>query len=307
MYRPFGALVQNSGGTSTVPERGFTGQRFEPSVGIYDYNARWYDPAIARFVQPDAIADAFDPQSLNPFSYVRNDPTNLTDPTGNYPGTFGAPIGHSGWCPHFNLPNFTFTPGWAPRNDCGFLGCVTPPNLVKLAVETIFKRVTGMSLPPVDLIFSILTNPIGTIEMIVDSVANPAVDFNPILPLTANEQLTSGLYLLRNWVAELDQLKRLYEEAKERAGDRERSFTERLTAGYEVVDLRFKIALQEGVISRLTPELDKLYVDVGLHYMGRETLVTLVRDPMKLEAEIAKIDALPDRSIRSRFGQPRGQ
>ena len=83
VYRPFGALVQNSGSTSAVPERGFTGQRFEASVGVYDYGARWYDPAIARFVQPDAYARPYDPQSLNPFSYVHNNPINFSDPTGN--------------------------------------------------------------------------------------------------------------------------------------------------------------------------------------------------------------------------------
>jgi RHS repeat-associated protein len=83
VYRPFGTLVQNSGGTSTVPERGFTGQRFEPSIGVYDYNARWYDPAIARFVQPDPILQgALNPQQFNPLSYLNNDPPNLTDTSG---------------------------------------------------------------------------------------------------------------------------------------------------------------------------------------------------------------------------------
>jgi RHS repeat-associated protein len=83
VYRPFGALVQNSGGTSTVPERGFTGQRFESSVGVYDYNARWYDPGIAKFVQPDAVARVYDPQALGPYAYVANNPINRVDPSGN--------------------------------------------------------------------------------------------------------------------------------------------------------------------------------------------------------------------------------
>jgi len=84
VYRPFGALVQNSGGNASVPNRGFTGQRFESTVGVYDYNARWYDPAIARFVQPDAlIGSAYDPQQFSPFAHVRNDPVNRIDPTGN--------------------------------------------------------------------------------------------------------------------------------------------------------------------------------------------------------------------------------
>lgn len=97
VYRPFGALVQNSGSTSSVPERGFTGQRFEASVGVYDYNARWYDPAIARFVQPDPLVrDAYDPQALGPFSYVANDPINRVDPTGLEPGVVGVSFSVTG-------------------------------------------------------------------------------------------------------------------------------------------------------------------------------------------------------------------
>ena len=51
-----------------------------------DYNARMYDPLLARFIQPDDIVpDAFTPQSLNRFSYVLNDPVNLSDPSGHKP------------------------------------------------------------------------------------------------------------------------------------------------------------------------------------------------------------------------------
>jgi hypothetical protein len=118
----------------------------------------------------------------------------------------GDPFGPglSGFCPHFNLPNFTFTPGWAPQGGCGFLGCVTPPNLVKLAVETIFKRVTGMSLPPVDLILSILRDPIGTARAIVESVLSPTVDLGSLaLPLDGDGTLTEEeLKQARIWLQE---------------------------------------------------------------------------------------------------------
>jgi len=33
----------------------FTGQREEAALGLYDYNARWYDPRLGRFVQADSI------------------------------------------------------------------------------------------------------------------------------------------------------------------------------------------------------------------------------------------------------------
>ncbi|MGC8960717.1 MAG: RHS repeat-associated core domain-containing protein, partial [Chloroflexia bacterium] len=53
-------------------------------IGLYFYNARWYDPALGRFVQPDtAMPEPSDPQQLNRFSYARNAPTNYTDPSGH--------------------------------------------------------------------------------------------------------------------------------------------------------------------------------------------------------------------------------
>ena len=54
-------------------------------MGLYDYNARWYDPALGRFVQPDTIVpDPGNPQDLNRYSYVRNNPLKYTDSTGHW-------------------------------------------------------------------------------------------------------------------------------------------------------------------------------------------------------------------------------
>ncbi|MCL4393972.1 MAG: RHS repeat-associated core domain-containing protein [Chloroflexi bacterium] len=47
--------------------------------------ARYYDASIGRFIQPDTvIPDLYDPQSLNRYSYVRNNPVRNTDPTGHF-------------------------------------------------------------------------------------------------------------------------------------------------------------------------------------------------------------------------------
>ena len=49
------------------------------------YNARYYDAALNRFIQPDSIIpDYYNPQYLNRYSYVRNNPLRFTDPTGMY-------------------------------------------------------------------------------------------------------------------------------------------------------------------------------------------------------------------------------
>ena len=44
---------------------------------------RYHINRLGRFNAPDPIAGSIaDPQSLNRYAYVRNDPINLTDPNG---------------------------------------------------------------------------------------------------------------------------------------------------------------------------------------------------------------------------------
>ena len=72
----------------------YTGQRLDAATGLYFYNARYYDPGLARFTQPDTMVPTpGDPQSLNRYSYVGNNPLRYTDPSG-----------HEGWPPGFPNP-----------------------------------------------------------------------------------------------------------------------------------------------------------------------------------------------------------
>ncbi len=59
---------------------------------ILCYGARYYDPQLGRFIQPDwIIQDPSDPQFLNRYTYCRDNPIRYTDPTGNFiPLIFGA-------------------------------------------------------------------------------------------------------------------------------------------------------------------------------------------------------------------------
>jgi RHS repeat-associated protein len=52
-YLPYGAIRLETGVWPT--DRRFTGQRWEASLGLYDYRARFYDPTLGRFLQPDPI------------------------------------------------------------------------------------------------------------------------------------------------------------------------------------------------------------------------------------------------------------
>jgi RHS repeat-associated protein len=79
-YYPYGET--RSGGVFT--DRRYTGQREEAGLGLYDYNARYYDPYLNRFISPDTIVPSpANPQSLNRYSYVLNSPLRYTDPTGH--------------------------------------------------------------------------------------------------------------------------------------------------------------------------------------------------------------------------------
>lgn len=80
---PYGTLYHHEG-PSTSPHQ-FTGQRLDPSTGLHFYNARYYDSQLGRFISPDPfVQDPGDPQTLNRYSYVRNNPINLVDPSGYF-------------------------------------------------------------------------------------------------------------------------------------------------------------------------------------------------------------------------------
>jgi len=58
-YKAWGETRYTNGTTPTTYR--FTGQREEATIGLYFYNARWYDPALGRFAQPDTIVpDVYD-------------------------------------------------------------------------------------------------------------------------------------------------------------------------------------------------------------------------------------------------------
>ena len=53
---------------------------------MYYAFARYYNSREGRFMSGDPLAgDISDPQTLNRYSYVRNNPVNLTDPSGALP------------------------------------------------------------------------------------------------------------------------------------------------------------------------------------------------------------------------------
>ncbi len=82
-YMPFGE-VRTDIGTISQTDFGYTGQRSISMLSIMDYIARFYDPGIGRFLQPDSIVPSpANPQSWNRYSYVLNNPVRYSDPSGH--------------------------------------------------------------------------------------------------------------------------------------------------------------------------------------------------------------------------------
>ncbi len=80
-FFPFGGTA---GGSSTSGNNyKFTGKERD-AESVFDYfEARYAGSNFSRFLSPDPLGGhQLDPQTLNRYSYVRNNPLNLTDPTG---------------------------------------------------------------------------------------------------------------------------------------------------------------------------------------------------------------------------------
>ncbi|MEU3774272.1 RHS repeat-associated core domain-containing protein [Streptomyces sp. NPDC032472] len=80
---PFG----NDRGAPPAPgswagDKGFVGGTKENATGFTLLGAREYDPTTGRFISPDPILDAGDPQQWNAYAYSNNDPINKSDPSG---------------------------------------------------------------------------------------------------------------------------------------------------------------------------------------------------------------------------------
>ncbi len=68
-YTAYGRDRANGAAAPDASQR-FTGQVFDQDTGLYYYGARYYDPELARFVQPDTIIPSYwNPQSYNRYTY----------------------------------------------------------------------------------------------------------------------------------------------------------------------------------------------------------------------------------------------
>jgi len=79
-YTAYGELRT---GSSTTDYR-YTGQREESEIGLYFYVARFFDPAVGRFISADTIVpDPGSSQGYDRYGYVNGNPINRNDPSGH--------------------------------------------------------------------------------------------------------------------------------------------------------------------------------------------------------------------------------
>ncbi|NLW48759.1 MAG: peptidoglycan DD-metalloendopeptidase family protein [Firmicutes bacterium] len=74
-YTPFGGKHSTEGMLAHAAK--FTGKDLDEDIGLYYFNARWYDQEIGRFISEDPIKDG-----LNWYTYAVNNPLRYIDPSG---------------------------------------------------------------------------------------------------------------------------------------------------------------------------------------------------------------------------------
>jgi RHS repeat-associated protein len=102
-YYPYGSIRLNEKSGSFDEKKKFTGYEHDDDTGLEYANARYYNSGIGRFISQDPVFIAIgdggqikqltqqelqqilaDPQNLNSYSYSRNNPLRIIDPTGEW-------------------------------------------------------------------------------------------------------------------------------------------------------------------------------------------------------------------------------
>ena len=83
-YTPFGVPTETNYAPTATDTEGFIGERYDVETGLQYLNARYYDPTLGRFIQPDWWEVTKAGVGTNRYAYSFNDPVNKSDPNGHY-------------------------------------------------------------------------------------------------------------------------------------------------------------------------------------------------------------------------------
>jgi|GEM_PF-2812423 len=83
-YTPFGEATETVTDPAVATEtKGFIGERYDEDAGLQYLNARYYDPELGLFIQPDWFEVTWAGVGTNRYAYAGNNPVNAMDPGGN--------------------------------------------------------------------------------------------------------------------------------------------------------------------------------------------------------------------------------
>jgi RHS repeat-associated protein len=152
-YLPFGEELFAPAGRTTALgyaagdgiRQQFTQKERDNETGLDYFLARYYSSTQGRFTSSDSFGGStFNPQTLNLYSYVNNNPLAFTDPTGHYafPGSEGDPCNGQPLCQDGKRPTATkpeAPPGYEIKPD-GTLTKTGGKAVVEEAVTVTAKR-----------------------------------------------------------------------------------------------------------------------------------------------------------------------
>ena len=85
-YDAWGNILAMSGTLAELNPLRYRGYVYDQETGFYYLNSRYYDPAVGRFINPDAaIGQVGNINGNNMFTYALNNPIMYSDLTGNWP------------------------------------------------------------------------------------------------------------------------------------------------------------------------------------------------------------------------------
>ena len=96
-YDPFGNHLESETIDDAITRFRFAGYKWDNTTGMYNCNARWYDPQISRFTGRDPVKGNYqEPLTLHAYLYCANNPANCIDPSGKIGFLIGGSISFSG-------------------------------------------------------------------------------------------------------------------------------------------------------------------------------------------------------------------
>ncbi|WP_167492267.1 RHS repeat-associated core domain-containing protein [Leptospira dzoumogneensis] len=82
-YKPYGEIDRTNSSGPDIFRYKYTGQQEDRESSLYYYKARFFDPKIGRFLQPDSVIASAKSQGMNRYMYVSGNPVNFRDPGGH--------------------------------------------------------------------------------------------------------------------------------------------------------------------------------------------------------------------------------